>query len=253
MSDQILNNARASRMLPQAVVDAAEATMRGTSYGEQYVASILNTKHGLTDEGSYVVATNPTPGTAVAYGNGGTVAAFADTTAAFVWRNNSSPVNPVSMYLDYLRLIIGGTVPASATSTHFAIKIDNANRAPTSLGTQITPQNLNLRSSRIVSGQLWCPLTGGNAPVVPAASANARLVARGTLRSVISVVQDEYELRFGAVDGPGGMAAAGAGRFITSAPPIVLGPQECAVICLWQPSGATNPLSFEFETGWWER
>ncbi len=251
MAEPITVKGRASRLLPQAVVDATEMYERVDAYGSPMIGVMSSTKHLLTDEGSYMVATNPTPSTPVAYGSGGTQATFSDTAGFMVWKNNSSPLNPVSMFLDYLRLIVGGTVPASATSTHFAIKIDNVSRIPTSNASQITPVNLNLRSSRLVNGQLWVP--NAAVPVVPASSAGARLVARGTLRSVISVVQDEYELRFGSVDGVGAMAAAGAGRYVTAAPPIVLGPQEYAVLYLWQLSGATNPLSVEFESGWWER
>lgn len=253
MSIDFSNLARVSRLAPQRQADANEVEMRCDPYGNQAVNVFLGTKHNLTDEGCYVVATTPTPGTAVAYGSSGTQTSFSDTTGFVVWYNGAQATldNAPRMYLDYLRILVSGTVPASSTSTQFAIKIDSISRAPTANATQITPVNLLLATPNATYGKFWVPSAG--VPTVPASGPNARLVSRGTLRTGISVTLEEYELRFGTVDGVAGGVQSAAGKFVNTAPPVVLGPGESAVLFLWQPSGATNALSCEIETAWIER
>lgn len=256
MAIEFANLTRVSRRLPQpTIADGEQIEMRANAYGDQIAGAVVATKHLLADEGSYLVATNPTPETLIAYGTGAatTQGAFSDTISFMVVKNNfvASDRNARTLFLDYLKIQIAGSVPATATSTQFAIKIDTKDRTPTSLSSLITPVNVNLGIDR-VGAQVWCPAAG--LTVVPASGASARLVSRGSLRQLISVTLEEYELRFGAVDGPGSMAAAGAGRFVTTAPPIILNPQEFAVIHLWQPSASgNNALSFEFELGMWAR
>jgi hypothetical protein len=243
----------ASQFLPQPTPDTQEQEVRGDGYGGLMATLVGSPRHALAGEGSYNIATTPTPGTAVAYGSGGTQASFSSTTGFVIYKNNGQPgvPQPLQMYLDYLRILVTGTVPASATSTQFAITIDTANRAPTANFSLLTPVNMNFRSGRGPVGQVWIPSAG--IPTVPAA-VNARLVARGSLRQAISVTLDEYILRFGAQDGsPAVAGGTGVGRYASDAPPVVLGPQEFCVIHLWQPSAVTNALSVELETGWYER
>jgi len=100
--------------------------VRGGRYGEQYVLPLIPTKHLLADEGSYFIATNPTPGTALAYN---IQAAFSDTVPLFYVQNNDSKANPFGkrLYLDYIKLICT-TAPASSTGVRFALKTDPAIR-----------------------------------------------------------------------------------------------------------------------------
>jgi len=240
-----------SELLPTPTADNGQARPRTNRYGDQYTNIMNGSRHNLVKAGMYHLFTNPTPSTAIAYGSAGTQATFSDTAAFMVVKNNNALSDPApkDLCLDYLRLLVNGTVPASATSTQFAIKIDNVSRVPSANFSLLAPVNARLRST---AGQpkLWVPSAG--VPTVPASGESARLVSRGTLRSVISVTLDEYVMRFGGIDGAGAASASGAGRYPSDAPPVVLGPQEYAVIHLWQPGGATNPLSFEFELGCWE-
>lgn len=230
-----------------------EQDLRGDGFGGLMATLVGSPRHALSGEGSYNVATNPTPGTAVVYGSGGTQTSFSSTVGFVVYKNNaqSGVPQPLQMYLDYLRILVSGTVPAAATSTQFAITIDTGNRAPTANNTLVTPVNLNFRSGRGPAGQVWIPNAG--TITVPAA-VNSRLVARGSLRQAISVTLDEYILRFGAQDGsPAVAGGTGVGRYASDAPPVVLGPQEFCIVHLWQPSATTSGLSVEIETGWYER
>jgi len=100
---------------PQSDQKAPVTNVRGGRYGEQYVLPLIPTKHLLADEGSYFIATNPTPGTALAYN---VQAAFSDTVPLFYVQNNDSKANPFGkrLYLDYIKLICT-TAPASSTGT----------------------------------------------------------------------------------------------------------------------------------------
>src|SRR5947209_3844525 len=89
----------------------------------------------LGDKGAYFVATNPTPGTPIAFAiNTG----VSETPGYFLSIQNSQQANGKRIYLDYLRLICGAA-PASATSGEMFVKIDTTGF--TSGGTPITPVN----------------------------------------------------------------------------------------------------------------
>ena len=107
---------------PQTDQKAPVTNVRGGRYGEQYMLSLIPTKHVLADEGSYFIATNPTPGTALAYN---IQAAYSDTVPLLYIQNNDSKANPFAkrMYLDYIKLICS-VVPASGTGARFAVKTD---------------------------------------------------------------------------------------------------------------------------------
>lgn len=227
---------------------------RASRYLEQIVQPIVMTKHTLADEGSYFVATNPTPGTAIAYGAAGTQASFSDTVPFFVIKNNASPGGKRT-YLDYLKLLENGTAPATTTAVQLAIKVDSANRFPTSAVSTfqaISPVNVNADDSTQPQTQLWVP--NGAVATIPASSGSARLVARSQLKGGPTLNLDEYKISFGVVDvaSDGGYLTTVA-SYSTRNSPIVLGPGEYAIIYLWFPGGATNPFSFEFELGFWER
>lgn len=241
-----------SALFPQAAPDTDEQELRLTPWGDAFVNPVGGIRHALAGEGSYCVTTTPTPGTAVAYGSGGTQASFSDTVGFIVIKNNSQPSvpNPINVYLDYLRMLISGTVPASATSTQYAIAIDTGSRLPTANFTLLTPANTNFRSSRGSVAQVWVPNAG---TITIPANTNRRLVGRGSLRQAISVTLDEYELRFGADSAGPAVSGQSVGRSVSTCAPVILGPQEWCVIHLWQPSGATNALSCELDMGHWER
>jgi hypothetical protein len=229
---------------------------RGNGYREPFVLSPIPTTHLLAAEGSYFVATPTTPGTAVAYGSAGTQASYSDTTAFCVVQNTAAAGSGRKLFLHYLKILVSGTVPASATSTQFSVTIDNANRAPTANATLLAAAagtvggvscpNLSAAQPPV---NVWVP--NAQVPTVPASGAQAHIVARGSLRQSISVTLDEYVLHFGGPDGPGANSSASVGRFVGSAPPVCLNPQEYCVIKIWQPSAVTNPLTCEIElTGW---
>src|SRR5437016_11198053 len=77
-------------------------------------------KRLLADKGAFFVATNPTPGTGIAFAVN---AAVSETAGYFLSIKNTEAANGKRVYLDYLRLLCG-VVPASATSAEMFIKTD---------------------------------------------------------------------------------------------------------------------------------
>ena len=157
---------------PQADQKAPVTNVRGGRYGEQYVFSLVPTKHMLADEGTYFIATNVTPGTAQAYN---IQAAFSDTTPLLYIQNNDSKANPFAkrMYLDYIKLICS-IAPASSTGARFAVKTNPQLRTLSTNNTLgITPTSPNSD----VATQSVCSINAQNsatASVLSASSGSAR-------------------------------------------------------------------------------
>lgn len=195
--------------------------------------------------GTYFTATNPTPGTGIAFA---VTTGYSATAGAFMcFKNNSTAAQNKIVVLDYIKLITT-VVPASANSASFAFVLDtpSSNRW-TSGGTAITPVNPNGNDSSASLVQLYA-----GALTTAAAGLSARIVARGNLRGVIPTVYDEYVIDFGGSMGGSVASAAASGRIVVNAPPIVISPQSFGLLHLWFPSNATTPGTFEFETGWAE-
>lgn len=198
----------------------------------------------LADEGSYFVATNPGPGTPIAFAVN---AAVSETAGYFLSVQNTDAAQ--KLYLDYLRLICAA-VPASATSGEMFVKTDTVGFA--SGGTPITPVSVN--------GEI--PVTTKSSAVINAGalttntrSANARLLARSKLRTAIPVAGDEWIYDFGCQEfaGAGITGGATALRMPIGVPPVIVAPGSFALFQLWFPANAVTPASFEFELGYWMR
>lgn len=231
------------RAKPALLLDGAESPVRLGRYGETISSSLFPGKQALADEGSCFVATNPTPGTALAFA----VNATYDATKSLIAIRNLDSVGSRRVYLDYIKLI-PTVAPASATSAHFALWLDSGNKY-TSGGTAITPVNVNADdTAQSVSSVI---LASGGATLVTTAA--ARLVARGVLRSVIPAVHDELVIAAGADAGAATSSATAAGRNVSVVPSVVIPPQGCLLVNVWFPSNAVTGLSYEAEVSLFER
>ena len=87
---------------------------------------------------------------------------------------------------------------------------------------------------------------------VPASSGSARVVASGAIGG-LPILGDELTVQYGGVD----MAAMGtsgtASRKVSVAPPVIIGPQQYAVVYQWVVANATTAGQYEYVIGWWER
>jgi hypothetical protein len=227
---------------------------RGSSYNESYVQSVVPTKHLLSDEGSYFTVVNPTVGTGVAHA---TQTSFSSTAALFAIFN-SAPVGGTNINLDYLRLIVTGTAPATSLFTDFLVQLDSASRTPTANNVALTAVNMNYNSPTKGYAQVQA-FNAGSLTVPAQSTVTSRNASRIRVVTGQVITGDEYVIQFGGVDtvaGQGGLTAVRAtdpGRRVAHAPPVQIAPQTWGVIYRWSPGEATNVLNAEYEIGFWER
>jgi hypothetical protein len=247
---------RVMKGLPVSQPDTTEMPMRGTRYGEAIVQNVVSTKQSLADEGTYFVCTNPTPGTPIAYG-AAPPQSFADTTPFIQIINTATPGDPNArrVFVDYMKFIqIGGPVPGSSTSVGAALKLDQGYRTPSS-GTYTIQvpvcTNMDLATAQPCA-RVITPYGAVN--TIPAASSAARLIGRAMLKGGPTLLLDEYSIAFGLNDVPGsGGYSTTVAAYTTRMPAFALGPGQSATLHMWMPAAITNPYSYEFEIGLWER
>jgi hypothetical protein len=247
------SNVKVSRNLPTALSDAAETGMRGSRFGELLNQPLFGSRQALVDEGSYWIATNPTPDTGIALTT--SITAFAETAGAVsvaLHMRNSETTDVVGtkrIYPDYLRLKLIAQAPTSATSWSYAVTLNDLTTSYTSGGSTITPINAN--PEKASSGTIAVLHFGALTTAVPT---NRRLVARGLLRGQVPVILDQYILVFGGEPTGGSywVTAAGVQRIVEITPPFIIPPGWSMALHMWGASNAAAP-QFEFESGWWEK
>jgi len=248
--EHVLPRALANRALPAPTSgDNVYGPERSTRYGELITAPLAGSKlYGVADEGSYFVATNPTPLTGIA----GIAAAdgLDDLEALMFLRNGAS--NDKRIYLDYIALDVITGVGTNGTNVNFAFKGDKGNTRYASGGSTITPVNTNMGSSRTPGHDT---LKFG-AVVCTAATSEARLLHHARLRTVIKVLGDKYLFTFGRSE-PGtisGIALEGTAQasIQISCPPIVLDPGDSVLMHEFA-SSQSVAATYQFSMGFWVR
>lgn len=223
--------------------------LRATKRGELFTQSIAKGRCALADEGSYFVATNPTPGTGIA----GIAAAdgYDATEALCVIRNaNTAGDNSKRIVLDYIKLQVT-VAGASGTNSSYATHLDTGNTRVASGGSTLTTVSPNMASTDSSNAAI----TFG-AIVTNAASSSVRKLGSGLLRSVIHVVGDVTIFDFGGdPKPPAGLAVAGTAILQQVVPhaPVVLGPNDEFILTINAASQAVTGASYEVEIGYWER
>lgn len=242
--------------LPDSEVDGESMGLRGGRYGESYVLNLVPTTHMLSREGTYFVATNPTPGTAFA---ANIQAAFSDTVPFIYLFNQESQQNVRAKYcyIHYIKIIVS-VVPVTATAAQIALITDIVSRGlGTDNMTQIQPvsttTSMTLPSDMFIKAQ-----SSGTASAITASSQQKRVLARASFPSGLPTIGDELVLVCGetGLGGAQGLTAAQAtcpGRKVCSAPPVVVAPGHSLTAHLWFPGNATTGLSYEVEIAGWLR
>ena len=216
---------------------------------EQKVLPIWNRDQGLTAEGGLFVATNPTPGTAIA------------TTTSITTEDQTKPVlllqngysatdsNAKNLYPISLNMLIS-QVPTSATDWQLAIRLDLQSAKYTSGGSTITPVNCGGNSSATSPAKIYFGAVVG----LTMSTSLGRLVSRRQINSVVPVTKDQWYFSFGDTGSSSDQIAGGAGakNVNFTLPPIVLAPQWWLAIDMWGGSNAAAP-SWEFELVYAER
>lgn len=247
-----------ARLLPTAFPDDRDSDkpVRLARYGEQISQIIYGpTRHGLVEEGSYLLATNPTISTGLVWVAAQT--AFSDTAPNFYLFNTESASNPnaKSLYLDYLKLIATAAA-TGATAFHYAWILDAVNRSFTTDNTLvITPVNPNGGASNILAPVIKAQ-NSATVSALAASSTAKRLVGRGTLGG-LNVVGDELTIVFGSTDvganaGLTAAQAAAVGHRVSHSPAIIVPPGWSLTGHIWIVGSSASPAP-EFELGLWAR
>jgi len=247
MADYVKEQLEARRTIPAATTEGAIAPARGSRFGEAYGQLVGKGCYALADEGSYFVASNPTPGTGIA-GIAAT-GAFSDAESLLVLKNTYTAAEGKRIYLDRLHLIVTAA-GANGTDHRYVSKIDTGVERYTSGGSTITPVNVNHDASSTLSATCYF-----GALVTTSASSNVRLIQSGLIRSVIAVVGDKYTFDYGADHvQPTGMVLEGTAQCHAVIPhaPIVL-PPGCTYVLSLHAASQTGATSYEFNLGFWVR
>jgi hypothetical protein len=247
---QVLLWALTNRNLPNpAVGDQVNSPLRISRYGEVVAQPLHGARHhALADEGSYFVATNPTPGTAIAGATAPT--AFSETVGLLsIFNNNTVSNSGKQIYLDFILLQVVA-VGTSSTNYNLTGKLDAGPSRWSSGGSAITPVSPNMNTSSKSNATV-----NFGALVLAAASASARLVHNHLVRSVIPVANDYVLLTFGNTvpQGPG-MPTDGTLQCFSqlSCGPVIIGPQQNYYLSEWAAAQAAA-RTYQFTVGYWER
>lgn len=239
-------------------MSAGNANNTFPSSNSTKVLSLLPPDVVASDEGSYFIATNPTPGTAIA-----TTTSVVDDATGATTHAQQKPVmfianpaggaspGPMNIYLRYLKMITV-QVPTSATSWKYAMRLTpNLGSKITTAGTVITPVSPNPNGSVKSRAQIQF----GAITATDSSTDNGQiLVANGQVSGAIPVALDEWLFNFGmtfaSVDMIGTMTLVK--RHTIPVPPIIIPPGWGMTLEMWGASNAAAP-SWEFEMGWIER
>ena len=208
---------------------------------------LQSSRQMLAAAGKLFVATNPTPGTAIAYAN---KTAFSATANGLFSISNGNPSGGASLYLDRLKLTQTATAPTGTLVMRAEVYTESGIMVIGTAVAAVTPVNLNSGYPSTTGAVVTFFDTG--AGTVPASVGSRRLVGIGSIATGVTVIHDSFAFEFGA-DGPHlgkvGLTAARAtdpADLSTWLPPVVVAPQSSAYMNLWWVTSAANVPSFEF-------
>lgn len=231
------------KLIPNAHAEGTpEVPFRMTPFGELFAMSDPDAI--AANEGSYFVATNATPGTAVATTT--SITAYDATKPVLSINNTSTVAQNKSILLRYIRLRTQ-QVPTSATDWFWTGEVDANSRyssAGTAAGTPKSTNGLGTSLATILLG----------AVVLTAATAARRRIFQSIGRSVIPVINDDIIFDFTGKSFSAGSTLGGtvAVPIRIPCPPAIIMPQELFSL---HGHGTSNAAaaSWEYEIGYIER
>ena len=209
---------------------------------------LQSSRQMLAAAGKLFVATNPTPGTAIAYA---LKTGYSATANGLFSISNNNPSGGASLYLDRLKLTQTATVPTGTLVMRAEVYTESGIMVIGTAAAAVTPVNLNSGYPN-TTGAVVTFFSAG-AGTVPASVGSRRLVGIGSIATGVTVIHDSFTFEFGA-DGPHlgkvGLTAARAtdpADLSTWLPPVVVAPQSSAYMNLWWVTQAANAPEFEFD------
>lgn len=258
ISPQALMRGLVSRILPVLNLDSqsTDVAQRFGRYGEGAVLSYIRKSHLLADEGSYFVTNNAQTGVATNIG-----LTFSATAPLLIVQNMDSSGGK-RIYLDYATLFttLAGSAASTLSYIAMSVVIDQGLRfsaGGSSLTANIQSPNMDVINAKSVAAVYFGALTATAASAIARSICGIRTLRPTASGAILDVVGETKILNFGGVEG--GMFATystltAINSSVQSLPPIVIGPQQSALIYYWLP-GATTPVTANYapEIGWWER
>jgi hypothetical protein len=232
---------------------SSDVPARMWPYGEQAVMPVMRKQHILCDEASYFVANNAQTSTLI------TTTAAVDYTKPYILVYNGNPSNGRNLYLDYASLtnVVAGSAASALTYTGMSVQIDTGNRY-SSGGTSLTPKSPNMNSTSQASG---ASVYVGQITATAATGAARTIVGLRNIRPAVSatvagVIGDNIVMNFGGVEGisAGTITIANPSIIPVALPPVVIGPGQSALICVfYAASGTPVAAGYAPELAFWER
>lgn len=216
--------------------------------------ALLSSRQMLAGLGKAFVATNPTPGTAIAYANKTSYSATANGLFSLY---NGNAVGGPNIYLDRLRLVQTATAPTGGLVSRFELFTETGNVALTGAALAVTPVNL-LNGPNAASTFATVTFFSAGAGTVAAAAGTRKQVFVGSFASGVNVQYDSWTFSFGSDAISGGTSPLTAARatapadLVVGCPAIVVAPQSSVVMSLWGLTPAANVPSYEFDLSYFE-
>jgi hypothetical protein len=255
ISPQGLFRGLVSRILPTPNADSQnnDIALRMGRYGEASVLSVVRKSHLLADEGAYFTAHNNQTAVTSVF-----AATFVATTPLAIISNNDS-VGGRRLYLDYMALVTGtaGAWASAGVNVQAMIVIDSALRY-SSGGTTITAiqcPNMDISNAKSIASVYFGAPTATTATGVARTIVGLRILRAATSATVADVTGEMKYFNFGGVEGSmfGSITIANANIIPIPMPPIVIGPQQSALIYYVMNGTTPSAQTFFPEFGWWER
>ena len=209
--------------------------------------ALLSQRQMPAGQGKYFVATNPTPGTAIAYA---LKTGYSATANGLFSISNGNPSGGANLYLNRLKLIQTATAPTGTLIMRAEVVTESVVMAITTAAAAITPVNVNGAFSNSTGATVT--FFNAGAGTVPAAAGVRRIVDVASLATGVTVQYDSFSFIFGddgIAGGKNGGAAARAtdpaDQVVTMAP-VVVAPGTSAYMNLWWVTAAANVPSFEW-------
>lgn len=249
-----------SRILPNPNADAAQVDipLRFDRYGEMFANPLVRKQHGLVNEGSYFIANNNSQTGILS----STATGFVATTPALIVYNTDKPSNPNAkrINLDFLNLVttVIGSAASGLVNLQGALYLDSGNRYSAG-GTELTANIVNPNAdlaTKSIAKVFFGALTATAATGAVRAISPLRVIRPAVSGTVLDVVGETKWFNFGGVEGAlnGSITVANANFITVPMPGIVIGPDQSALLYLWQNVGATNvAATYAPELGMWER
>lgn len=224
-----IQNGLPSGTTPDGSLPAAGA--RYNSYTEAVTVSPTNKDFFCAVEGSLFVAVTPTPGTGII---GHAAPTTFDETKPYLMLYNGHPTKTLYPQFLHLHETVAST---GATRVQFTITTDVGNRRASG-GTALTVASTNTGVTNDATTVAYI-----GAVVATAATSARRIIANVVFRGTIDIVEDDYQIVWGAPDGVGNSSSrvATVAEVSRVVPAMGVGPGSAIYITQWSASQSVGP------------